>query len=182
MCRQTLKQACNFVTIKPTDKDGAIVRVSVWGIKFSWLLILTSVWVACVGVAATLVLTAPRVPRPALLTVLGDGTKHVVLEGVSPTAHRVTAGVDQSGGCVGSHWVLLLVECLHLGDIIHTGALTMLLLLHLHVLGLQKLGKLGCHLGHTWVKLKITNMSGENHRKFLSLFSKEKLCGRISGI
>lgn len=43
MCRQTLKQACNFVTIKPTDKDRAIVRVSVWGIKFSWLLILTSV-------------------------------------------------------------------------------------------------------------------------------------------
>lgn len=124
---------------------------------------------ACVGVAATLVFTAPRVPRPALLTVLGDGTKHVVLEGVSPTAHRVTAGVDQSGGSVRSHWVLLLVERLHLGDIIHTGALTMLLLLHLHVLGLQKLGKLGCHLGHTWVKLKITNMRGENQRKFLSL-------------
>lgn len=185
MCRQTLKQACSFVTIKPTDKDRAIVRVSVWGIKFSWLLILTSVWVACVGVATTLVLTAPGVPRPALLTVLGDGTKHVVLEGVSPTAHRVTAGVDQSGGSVGSHWVLLLVERFHLGDIIHTGALTMLLL-HLHVLGLQKLGKLRCHLGHTWVKLKITNMRGENQRKFLSLalslFSKEKLCGRISGI
>lgn len=171
MCRQSLKQACNFVTIKPTDnKEEAFVRVSVWGIKFSWLLILTSVWVACVGVTATLVFTASRVPRPALLTVLGDGTKHVVLEGVSTTAHRVTAGVDQSGGSIGSHWVLLLVERLHLGNIVYTGALTMLLLLHLHVLALQKLCKLRCHLGHTWVKLKITNMRDENQRKFLSCF------------